>query len=316
MGPPPGRGCSHALLTVTCVIGAVFAVVGVGCVLLIAGLDDLQLGFSDCTESGDRLIEAAADGDAAKVDELLDDGADPDVEVDGETPLTCAAAKWRVGIVTALLDAGATASPEALRSAVGARSGFAGLPATDVPADVPRRDQVVTLLLERGADPNAGTEGPSPLLYAAWSGQATTVDLLLAHGADANHGGRVMSAVVTIAQGFNRANGADGEVTVPSRLSPRGDEVANVPPLIGAVWGQNGDIALVLLDAGADPNLVSDEAFSPIMAAALLGDRPMVELLLAHGASPTPTVREGVPTPAEAARDAGHDDIAALLVPR
>lgn len=72
-------------------------------------------------------------------------------------------------------------------------------------------------------------------------------------------------------------------------------------------------MAVSLVAAGADPNLAADEAFTPIFAAAVRGDRELVEILLYSGADPVPDVREGVLAPADAARGAGHDEVADLL---
>jgi uncharacterized protein len=91
--------------------------------------------------------------------------------------------------------------------------------------------------------------------------------------------------------------------------------VENVPPLVGAAWTGQIDIARQLLDAGADPNQAADEAFTALFAAAVRGDDAMVDLLLERGAATVPDVRPGVPAPAEAARLAGHPDLAARLAP-
>ena len=173
------------------------------------------------------------------------------------------------------------------------------------------------LLLDHGADPDGGRTGPSPLLYAVWSGQAPLADLLLEHGADPDHGGRVGSFLIdAVRSGIGTSTGTTLAQQATSQLPrPRGDEVANVPPLVGAAWTGDVELARHLLDAGADPDLTSDEALSPLLTAGVRGDRAMIELLLASGASRTPTVRAGVQTPAEAARAAGHPDLVPLLAP-
>jgi hypothetical protein len=47
------------------------------------------------------------------------------------------------------------------------------------------RPQVIVELIARGAAPNSG-RNLSPLMYAAWRGHSTSVEALLAHGADPN----------------------------------------------------------------------------------------------------------------------------------
>lgn len=301
---------------VAAIVGFIALVLAGGCALVLVSLRNMDLSFGGCSTADDDLIVAATAGDVDEVEALLDDGADPNVEENDETPLTCAAASSRARVVGLLLDEGATADPDALRSALGARSGFVGMPLSDVPKVDRARDETVRLLLDRGVDPDGGTNGPSPLLYAAWSEQEANVDLLLERGADPNHGGRVQSTVVLMAQSYPNGSPPEVSVSMPSQLGPEADHVDNVPPLIGAAWARNSAIAAKLLDAGADPNMVSDQRFSALMAAVLQHDRPMVELLLQHGASPVPTVEPGVPSPADVAADLGYDDIAALLTPR
>jgi ankyrin repeat protein len=314
MGPGghDGRGRAVGITLLAVFVG--LAVLGAACMAALRELGGNLGGPADtCMESHQRVLTAAAAGDRAEVADQLRKGASPNVEEAGETPLTCAARMRRVGVVGLLLDQGAKPTAKALREAVGASGGAFGAVSTsrDLPDDA-HREQVTVLLLDHGADPDGGAEGPSPLLYAAWSGQATLVDLLLDHGADPDHGGRVDSVIVTLAR-----LDPFSSTTLPPRLlpDPQGGEVANMPPLVGAAWEGHVDIATRLLDGGADPDLLSDQAFSPILAAATKGDRPMVELLLAHDADPRPQVRPGVPTPAEAARGTGHPDIAALLDP-
>lgn len=246
------------------------------CVVVIGRLDiDLSDG---CEDSSRRIISAAAAGDREAVAAELGEGVDPDLVARGVTALSCAAAEGHPATVRLLLASGATAGPDALHAAVRADAGL--LMRFDSPAPDPGRTEVAELLLDRGVDPDGGSEGPSPLLYAAWSGQNELVSLLLAHGADPDRGGEVASYYVLFAQ-------SEATTSVPTSLPrPRGDTVDNVPPLVGAAWGGHLDIAVALLDAGADPNLAADGTFSPMLAATARGDRAMVDLLLARGAAP------------------------------
>src|SRR5208282_954522 len=75
------------------------------------------------------------------------------------------------------------------------------------------------------------------------------------------------------------------------------------------------EAARLLLEHGAHGmvNARQQGGWVPIHAAAQNGDRPMVDLLLKHHADPKLTNDEGK-TPAMAAREKGHEEIAALLV--
>jgi ankyrin repeat protein len=62
-------------------------------------------------------------------------------------------------------------------------------------------------------------------------------------------------------------------------------------PLKEACTRGDLEIARVLLEAGADPNLVTD-AWTPLMEAARLGNREMIQLLVEFGADPNTTNEE------------------------
>jgi ankyrin repeat protein len=87
---------------------------------------------------------------------------------------------------------------------------------------------------------------------------------------------------------------------------------AQVRPLGTAAFARDRESARVLLEAGADPNGRGEGGFTPLHSAAQNGDLEFVRLLLRHGAQAGVAAEDGR-TPAALARDAGHDDCAALL---
>jgi ankyrin len=323
--------------------GAGFVAAGLGAVLVTAAvMPDLSCSFDDisfdpCDGRGSDLIDAAARGDTEEVRRRLADGASPGRTDRAVSPLRCAVRNDHPDIVALLVERGAYASPvdvaEAARvgdvvsvrilldHGVPVDSALLAIPAGGsyddgalgvhafFPDDRRASDEqaatIAALLLERGADPNADLQGPSPLLSAAFNDRPQIAALLLARGADPDRGGPVDRGLIELAR---RPIGDVAPVPEPS-----GPVVANVPPIVAAAWKGDLESATLLLDAGADPDLAADDAFTAMYAAAVLGNEAMVRLLLERGASPQPEVRPGVLTPAEAARAAGHPGAAVLL---
>ncbi len=138
--------------------------------------DDLQALLAAAPELS--IFEAAALGRDDRIGELLD--RDPSLidawAPDGNSPLGLAAFFAPAGTVALLLDRGADVSAAAqnymkvqpLHAAVSARN-----------------VEAVSLLLSRGADPNARQQvGYTPLMGAAASGRRDLVNTLLDAGAD------------------------------------------------------------------------------------------------------------------------------------
>lgn len=126
-----------------------------------------------------RLIDAAAEGDVAQVQQLIDAGVAVDTPVGGEgTALITAARNGQLGAVDALLALGAQPNLHAIGDGnpliAAARRGH--LP-------------VVERLVAAGADVNRIVPfDETPLINAARSGDVNTVAFLIDHGADVNLG--------------------------------------------------------------------------------------------------------------------------------
>jgi ankyrin repeat protein len=82
-----------------------------------------------------------------------------------------------------------------------------------------------------------------------------------------------------------------------------------------AVFGRQEEAARILLEAGADPNVLATSSFArvpPLGTAAFVRSVPLARLLLDHGADPNRR-GEGEVTALDAALQNGDDELARLL---
>jgi ankyrin repeat protein len=147
-------------------------------------------------------------------------------------------------------------------------------------ASVGRVERVRALLDE---DPSRleswSSDGFTPLHLAAFFGYAGVVELLLARGA---------------------------------RVNPVARNAMKVQPLHSAAAGRHGEVARLLVEAGAEVNARQDKGFMPIHAAAQNGDLEMARLFLDRGADPMARNDEGKSAIGIAA-DAGNTEMVKLL---
>jgi ankyrin repeat protein len=294
------------------------------------------------------ITEAAIVGSAPIIDVLLKAGADPNTKnPEGETPLMAVARSGKVDAARLLLEA---------RADVDARESWGGQSAL-MWAAAQRQPAMVRLLVSRGADVNARgvirqwerkviTEprpkdmnkgGFTPLLYAAREGCVECARHLIAGGADPDLEDPERITPLNMAllnlhfefAAFMIKAGADVDkwdlfgrsplymAADVSTLPVKGNGAMAVLPSEDSVTAL--DVARMLLDAGANPNLqlkrrppyrdvpqdrggdtILAQGATPLLRAARAGDAPFVELLLKHKALVDLPSKEGV-TPLMAA---------------
>lgn len=207
---------------------------------------------------------------------LLEQGADPNVDDAGFTPLHWAVGTWESGEANPVF-------------------GF-----TDAMSGIPERQaklQLVKALLAHGANPNvrmtqrppgfAGgytdAVGASPFLLAAATADIEMMRLLLAAGADPATTTRSNTTALMAATGMNRTLGEsavteDQALEVVRFLLELGADAKAVATngenaLFGAAYRGWNTLLQSLVDEGADVNAVSKAGITPWLAASGLGDR-------------------------------------------
>ncbi len=223
----------------------------------------------DHTALDKLLMDAIRDGDSARIQDLLEQGADANARDDaGETALMRAALYADVEVMRVLVTHGAKArargeggvSPllRALHDLGKARFLLArGAPVDDVvmvaAARVPGSKDLLHLLFAHGGNGRAVVQGYTPLMASAGNGDLSAVRCLLDHGAD---------VTAQMANGYTA--------------------------LLGAAIAGDAQVVALLLERGADPNLVCKTETgilqTPACMAALMGRADCLRLLMAAGA--------------------------------
>ncbi|HYP07617.1 MAG TPA: ankyrin repeat domain-containing protein [Bryobacteraceae bacterium] len=177
--------------------------------------------------------------------------------------------------------------------------------ATDWPGHFPSCPATVTLLLSRGAEPNAPFVGPhseTPLHWAASSNDVAVLDVLLDHGADIEAPGAVIGGGTAIADAV-----AFATWDAARRLVERG---ASTNLCQSAALGLMDRVeSFFALDAAPPPDSEITKAF---WCACHGGQQRAAEYLLARGANPKWIGYDHL-TPLGAAQRAGADALVAWL---
>ena len=298
---------------------------------------------------------AAALGDEARVGELLrrDPALANDQEDCGKRPLSAAAERGHLGIVTALLDVGAQPNAPEGRNCP---RGYALWAAAHL-----GHRQVAERLLAAGADPNADVEssgtptgsakdaamralllrhgGRTPLSQHCYEGNIDVVAALLDAKPDlfdddqraqgftlavaAGHGDLVrlmlarglrVPATLTGCQTYLWRNLELARLLLEHGMDANLANWQRVTPLHHMANHGDVDAARLFLEFGANPNAIDEEYRStPLGWAARAGRTEFVRFALANGFDPALPTAPQWATPAAWARRRGHEEIAQLL---
>jgi len=230
------------------------------------------------------LVFAAREGDIESARALLDAGADVNQTTEYRwTPLLTAVNNRNYGLASLLLDRGANPN-------IANKGGWTPLylatdnrniEGGDYPVPKPDLDhlEIITKLLEKGADPNARVrentltrtiftmqwffeDGATAFVRAAQSGDSELLALLLKHGADPKIATNYGDTALTAAGGIGWVEGVTYERSPDDNLKS----------------------VRMLLDLGLDPNAANVDGRTALMGAALKGRNDVVRLLVERGA--------------------------------
>ncbi len=294
-------------------------------------------------DSAPALVESVENGDRAAALARIAEHADVNAaQADGTTALHWAVRSGDRALIKALLEAGADAraanrygvTPLQLAAVNGDAATLRALLAAgaDPNATLPEGETVLmtaartgdpealSVLLDHGADV-AATEhwyGENALIWAAAENHADAVRVLIAHGADVNARSalesfdkrRLGQSVLSLGSWTPlmyaaRQNAlAAGKALVAAHADLDVMDPDGATALVIAIINAQYEFAAMLLDAGADPNIVDSTGMGPLYAAvdmhrlAVGHGRPnpissgpldavaIVRLLLEHGADP------------------------------
>lgn len=251
------------------------------------------------------LHQAVVKGDKKKVATLLEQGAKVDArDAHGRTPLFVAAENGDVDAVKELLDHGANPTKGAL------------LKHGNTPLHVAAEngfDKVIELLLSKSTNADLrNSSGQTPLMLAAWARHPQTVTLLIKHGANPSAYDRYgWTALHTPWD----AKPADANYTSvmeilvanKARVNAQTGAPSGYTPLMGAALVGDKETVELLMDAGAQVNVADEQGQSAISIAEHQHYPDVVAALSEHGATRFNPVRpeesQKEPDPTDASTD-------------
>ena len=295
-----------------------------------------------------RLYEAAEEGDAELVKQLIDEGLNINVEAihkRGSTPLHEAAANGHAEVVKVLVEAGA--DPNHVLTAAGHKTPLhfaAAIGSLEVckvlieaGAELDRRDEggqtalllaigtersqieLIRLLIQAGADPNIPNRyGKTPLYWATGGRTVEFVDLLIQAGSDVNFVDRFGSTPLHEAATYSDDIAtAKALINAGANVNPKPNSpptfLPRGTPLSIAARKNNIKMVELLASHGADVNVKGHSNNSLLHFALYAGHRELAQVLIESGADVHGRNDAGNP-PVQVAAHAGLPELIKLLI--
>ena len=250
------------------------------------------------------LMHAVRSGAAAKVEELLSNGAEADAprtDASNVTPLVVACAEGHESVVRLLLKHGASVIRSILTGATPL-----------LMASQQGHKLVVKLLLERGAAVNkAMYNGISPLIIASMQGHESVVMLLLEHAATVDQADSDGATALSMAT--ESGHKSIVRLLLEYGAGPNRADHGGWTPLCFASQEGHEGIARLLLQHGAEVDQVTAEGATSLFLASQYGHKSIARLLLERGASVDAQASNTEVAPMRIACEDGHLEIVQLL---
>jgi ankyrin repeat protein len=244
------------------------------------------------------LHQAAADGDATRLRQLLADDAKIDARTaSNETPLIAAAERGRSEAVQCLIEAGAKLDAKTKASAITEGRLTALHRAVQI-----GHHRIAKLVLQAGAEVDPISQSHmTPLVHACHADNIDMIRLLLDHGANPNGCAAGYDTPLVIAAGFLTASiierqnlSEERTVEIVRELLKRGAD----PNLQGGGSfplhaTRSVAVTMELLAAGADVNARNRDGETPLLQWALTGKLDLLRCYVEAGADVNVTANNG-----------------------
>lgn len=213
---------------------------------------------------------AATTGKLDSVNLLLNAGADVNANSPQGTPLFMAAANGNNELVNVLIEHGADIKIVNRFGDTALHSAIKNL----------KPDSIVENLISKGVDVNAkGTGEQTALHLAVTEKKDALVKILIDHGADVN---AVSDYGTPLMIAYN--NKVITETLLANKADPNIVDKNGTTPLIYAAREDDNTVSNMLLAAGANINSLSTQNETPLIVAAKKGNVALAELLISRGA--------------------------------